>query len=108
MRWIVPLSLLITFELVADLFAKQWSLGGRPWMSVAAIASYVVANIFWLIALRGGSGLARGALIFSVSTGIIAMTVGLVLYKEHVTRYQFAGALLGLMSIALLCWPESA
>lgn len=106
MKWIFPLFLLVTFELIADVLAKQWSLNRKLLLAIGALFSYMVANTFWLFALKNGSGLARGAVIFSVASGIIAVGLGILFYKEQVSKIQFFGILLGLVSIALLFWND--
>ncbi len=106
MKWIFPLVLLITFEFIADIFAKQWSLHRGFWLAAGALASYLIANTFWLFALKNGSGLARGAVLFSVASGVIAIGLGLFLYKEEVSRVQLIGLILGLISIGLLFWND--
>ncbi len=106
MRWILPLSLLIVFEIIADIFAKEYSIHGTWLRWLAAISAYVIANIFWLIAIRHGSGLARGAIIFSVSSAVIAVVLGLLLYKEQVGKAQIAGAVLGIISLILIFWND--
>jgi drug/metabolite transporter (DMT)-like permease len=104
MLWIIPLSFLIAFEMIADVLAKEYSLKGYWYLWVAAILGYIVANSFWLYAIRHGSGLARGAIIFSVATGIIAILIGVYYYHESVSRTQFAGLILGIISITLIFW----
>lgn len=106
MKWILPLALLILFESVADIFAKEWSLKGWWVRGAAAILAYVVANLFWLFALKEGSGLARGAVIFSVASAVLATIIGAWLYKEHVTRIQMAGIIFGIISLVLIFWNE--
>lgn len=104
--WIVPLALLILFESVADIFSKEWSLKGKLVLGVVAIIFYVVANTFWLFALKNGSGLARGAAIFSVASAIIAVFIGALMYRESVTLLEWAGIALGTVSIVLIFWRE--
>lgn len=72
--------------------------------AILALFSYLVANTFWLFALKNGSGLARGAIIFSVSTAILATLIGLVFYKEQVTTLQLFGISIGLISLFLIFW----
>ena len=103
-RWIFPLSLLIFFEIVADYFAKEYSLKGGWLFWGLAILGYIVANIFWLNAIRNGSGLARGAIIFSVGSAVVAVMLGVFLFKEHVNSLQVVGLLLGIVSLILLFW----
>ena len=106
MKWILPLGLLITFELIADIFAKQWSLDRKVTLAFGALGSYLIANTFWLFALKNGSGLAPGAVIFSVASAVIALFLGLFLYKENLTKIQIFGLILGLISITLLFWND--
>lgn len=105
MHWIIPLAILILFEAIADIFAKEWSLGNRSFFYAAlSLLCYLLANSSWLIALKYGSGLARGAIIFSVASAILATVIGLAFYKEHLSTVQLAGVLLGIVSIALIVW----
>jgi len=105
MIWIIPLTVLIFFEMIADIFAKEWSLGKRSIIyAVLALLSYMLANTSWLIALKNGSGLARGAILFSVTSAILATGIGLIFYKEHLSTIQIAGVLLGIFSIFLIFW----
>lgn len=106
MQWVIPLLLLILFEGLADILAKEWSLYGKPIRWVGAIGAYVLANTFWLYALRSGSGLTRGAIIFSVGSAILAVVIGLVLYKESITKTEVLGIILGIIALALIFWNE--
>jgi glucose uptake protein GlcU len=101
----IPLSGLIVFEVIADVFAKEWSLRNFPILfAVLSLLSYLIANTFWLFALKNGSGLARGAVIFSVSTAILATLVGLVFYREQTTTFQLIGMGIGLLSLVFIFW----
>jgi multidrug transporter EmrE-like cation transporter len=102
--WLWPLTALVLFEILADVFAKQYSLEPTARLWACSILSYIVANIFWLMALRRGAELARGAVLFSVMSAALAMLVGIGLYGEHLTRTRIFGMLLGLLSIILLFW----
>ncbi len=95
----------MVFELVADIFAKEWSLGNRSiFYAILSLFSYLLANTSWLIALKSGSGLARGAIIFSVTSAILASIIGLIFYKEHLTAVQIVGMGLGVVSLVLIFW----
>ncbi len=103
MNWIIPLSVLIIMELIADILAKEWSLKQNlSYLGVWSIVCYVVANMYWLLALKNGSGLARGAVIFSVASAMIAILIGLAVYKEPVSMYGVTGICLGVLSIVFL------
>ncbi len=104
MGWVFPLLMLIVFEGVADIFSKEWSVRGTlPWW-LLAIGGYVVANTFWLFAIRNGSGLTRGAIIFSVGSAILAVAIGLLIYREEISRMEALGVVLGIVALALISW----
>jgi len=104
MRWLLPLALLIFFESVADIFAKNWSLQRTAWMAVVSLLFYLIANSFWLFALKNGSGLGRGAVIFSVVSALLAVVLGVIFYKESVNKYQLLGFVFGIISLVLIFW----
>ena len=104
MTWIIPLALLIIFEIIADIFAKEYSLKNYWYFWVGALLAYVLANIFWLQAIKNGSGLTKGAIIFSVSSAVLATIIGLWFYHEEVTKLQIIGIVLGLFALTLIFW----
>ena len=102
--WIVFLILLVVTEAIADIIAKEYQLHAGLVRFIGAISAYVIANVFWLVALRSGAGLTKGAILFSVASAILAIVIGLVLYKETVTPMQMIGVALGFIAIVLLVW----
>lgn len=104
MFWVIPLIFLIILESVADIFAKEYSFKGNWYWWALAIGGYIAANIFWLWAIRSGSGLAKGALIFSVASAILAIILGVYIYGEQINKFQLAGMAMGVISLALIFW----
>lgn len=105
MPWILPLIFVIIFELIADVFSKEWSMRTNLWyLALGGMLSYIIANAFWLFTLKNGAGLGRGVVIFSVSTAITATILGLVWYQEKVTNLQVLGMIVGIISIVLIFW----
>lgn len=104
MFWIFPLAILILFEMIADISAKEWSLRAHSFLWIISLGSYMLGNIFWLFALKDGSGLARGAIIFSVATAIIASVIGIYFYHETLNKIQAIGIMLGVVSLILIFW----
>ena len=96
------MAMLVAFEIIADIFAKEYSLSGKWTMWVAGITGYIIANSFWLNSIRNGAGLARGATIFATSSAVVACAIGVVFYKEEVSKATSMGLLLGIISIYLL------
>ena len=99
---LVGLSFLIVFEVIADILAKEYSLRGSWIYAVAAISAYIVANSFWLFALRSGAGLARGSIIFGIAQAVLAVIIGVVYYKEAYSITTTVGMVFGLVSIILM------
>lgn len=104
MKWLIPLGILIVFELIADILAKNWSVKGGWILATGALVAYLLGNTFWLFALKNGSGLAKGAVIFSIVSAIIAIGLGVLFYKESLTKIQYIGVLLGLISLVFIFW----
>ena len=100
------LLLLIIFEIIADIFAKEYSLHNLFIFWITSILCYILANSFWLESMRKGITLSRGGLIFSVSTAILVIVIGKYMYSEEISRVQMIGLLLGIMSLILIMWNE--
>ena len=107
-RWLLPptwllfLLLLVAFELIADVLAKQFGVSGKLVFGALSILGYVFANIAWLISLRTGGELGKGAVLFALLSGVGAVLIGLLVYQEKVSPYQFIGLMLGVAAIGFL------
>lgn len=102
--WLIPLLLLVLFESLADIAAKSWSLNKTAWLAFLSLGLYLLANSFWLFALKNGSGLGRGAVIFSILSAILAVVIGVFIYKEPLAKNQIIGFFLGIIAISFLFW----
>ena len=101
-KWLYFLLLLVAFELLADILAKQFSLNGRILFALLALLGFLAANTAWLISLRTGAELGKGAVLFSVLSGIGAVMIGVLVYHEKTTPWQVLGLALGIAAIAFL------
>jgi multidrug transporter EmrE-like cation transporter len=104
MSWLSFITLLIGLELIADIFSKKYSLSGHLSFWLLALVCYIIASIFWLRAIRLGSGLARGVTIFSVVSVTAAVVIGIIFYKESASKTEIIGITLGVISIILILW----
>jgi len=101
-KWLYYLLVLVVFELVADVLAKQFAVSGKYVFAILSIVGFIAANTAWLISLRTGAELSKGAVLFSVLSGIGAVLIGVFVYHEKTTAYQVIGLLLGIAAIAFL------
>ena len=101
-KWLYFLLLLVAFELLADILAKQFALNGRILFAILALLGFLAANTAWLISLRTGAELGKGAVLFSVLSGIGAVMIGVLVYHEKTTPWQIIGLGLGIAAIAFL------
>jgi multidrug transporter EmrE-like cation transporter len=100
--WLTLILILVLFEVIADVLAKQFALNGKMVFAVLSIFGYVAANIAWIVSLRSGGELSKGAVIFAALSGIAAVVIGLVVYREKAGPYQLIGLALGIVAIAFL------
>lgn len=100
--WAFWLLGLIGFEVLADIFVKEHSLKKSYWTFIIALIGYVLANTCWLISMRYRSHLGLSANIFSVSTGVLAVSIGCIFYGEVLSTQQVIGVILGILSLVLL------
>lgn len=102
--WILSLAGLIVLEAVADYFAGGFAQNGKIIWAVLSLSSYVLANASWLVSIRHGSGLARGASIFAISSVLLGVAIGVLVYHEHLSGLQYAGIVLGVIALVLILY----
>lgn len=100
-HWIWPFLLLILFETVADVFALRFKSQGNYFYAILSQIVYLSGNIFWLVSLVKGAGMARGGVLFSVTVAVTAVLVG-YFGGEAITKEHMIGILIGVISIAFL------
>jgi len=105
MIWILPLIALIGCEILADVLAEEYAVHGH-WFWIVSLLCYVIGNGFWLYAIRHGSGLARGADIFAVSTALSATFIGVYFFHESLRGLQWIGIAFGFVALVLIFWGK--
>lgn len=81
--WIWPFLLLLAFETLADIFALRFKNTNNYFYAVLTQLSYLSGNIFWLVSLVKGAGMARGGVLFSVTVAVTAVLVGFFRGRDH-------------------------
>ena len=100
--WVLYLLVLVAFEGVADVLAKQFALNGKLVFGILSLGGYVFANIAWLMSLRNSGTLSRGSVIFSALNGVVAVVLGLFVFHEKASPYQLICMALGITAIVFL------
>src|ERR1700742_4100860 len=80
--WLWFMLLLVIFELIADIFAKQFGITGKIIFGVLAILGFILANLAWLFSLRNGAELSKGSILFSALSALGAVLLGIFVYHE--------------------------
>ena len=102
MKWLIPFSLLMIFEIIGNFFTGLFGSIQNFLLVPLVLFIYTLANYFWLQALKRGSGLARGTVYFGVTVIIITILIGSVFYEEALTFIKIIGIVLGITSLLLL------
>jgi len=100
--WLAFILILVVLELIADVLAKQFALNGKLVFAVLSILGYIAANIAWIMSLRNGGELGKGAILFGTLSGIVAVIIGVIVYREKSSTYQVVGMVLGIVAIVFL------
>jgi len=100
--WSLPMILLILAELTGDFLGKKWTLHKKPILFFASLSFYVIGNAFWLFAVSSGVGLGRGVVLFAIGQEIAAIAMAILYFREKLNKKQWAGIMLGLVSVALV------
>ena len=93
---------LIALESIADIFAKKYGMEQKAKWFILSLMGYVLANASWLMYMVRHNKLAWSANVFSVSSGILAVIIGVYFYGEVLTITQMLGIILGVISLCLL------
>ena len=100
--WVPFMSALLCFELAGDIFAKEFALYGGMWRMALAAGLVLVGNICWQLMLRAGMDLSRGGIIFAVGVAIGVVAIGVLGYREPITKRQLLGVAFGIAAVELL------
>jgi len=102
MKWFVPFSLLMFFEVIGNFFTGLFGSIQNILLVPLVLAIYAIANYFWLQSLNKGSGLARGSIYFGVVVVVVTTLIGFVFYEEAMDLIKIVGIGTGITSLVLL------
>jgi drug/metabolite transporter (DMT)-like permease len=101
--WIFFIVAMVLVDVLYTSTAKYWSQHVEKWyLPLIAFIFLIGTNIFFLFALKSGSGLARGTTYFGVLSSILTILIAWFFFKETFTYAQWAGVTLGVLALYLL------
>jgi len=99
--WIFYTAIAMIFYAAGEYYSKLHA-NGEPYIVFAAFAGYMVCTALWFPALRNNNQLAVMSLIWSMAYALVAIAIGVLVFKEHFSPLQAAGAVLALGALVLL------
>ncbi|MCW1919326.1 hypothetical protein NX862_11205 [Rhodobacter sp. KR11] len=91
--------------MVANSLLKTYATGSKPLFLIAALAAFCLGN-FLMVKVMQANGLGL-ALALSLVFQLVAVTlIAFLFFGERPSALQVAGVVLGLVSIALIAWPQ--
>ena len=78
---------------------------GHIWLMALSLALYGAGNILMVRVMRE-SGLAVAISVSAVLQLVLATMVAFVFFAERPTGQQWSGIALGVVAVALICWPR--
>jgi len=100
----LPLLLVVVvaiLEVIGDILFKEWTIGNKTPFLLIGILLYFLATICWAFSLKY-QDLSKAVIIFAVITSVVAVLVGVLVYKESPSFINIVGIVLGLIGVVLL------
>ncbi len=99
--FIIFLTFTILVDTFSDILFKKWAVSQDKLMLIAGLISIVITGILWSFSLKY-EFLSKSVVIYNVANLILAVTAGMVLFKEELSTTNLIGVALGIVSIVLL------
>lgn len=87
---------------MAEYFSKVWGNRQTPVVGVVVVILYGLSTIGWLGIMAHKNQLFVMGVMWQVIVTLISATVGLVVFSEKLSGWQWAGAALAVMSVSML------
>jgi multidrug transporter EmrE-like cation transporter len=97
------LALSATSVIIADFFAKYWSIHQKTAFLVIALLGYLFSGLFYTPTLLK-EGLIVTSMLWSVASITGFILVGWLIFKESLSPTQLIGVILGAISLIILAF----
>jgi drug/metabolite transporter (DMT)-like permease len=91
------------FYTVGEILSKKYANTGGHYYAIFAVLMYLIVSILWLPTLQAKNTIAIIGTIWAIFYSLVAVLLGIFVFKEHLSIYNYVGVFLGLGSIYLLC-----
>ncbi|MBU0577860.1 EamA family transporter [Patescibacteria group bacterium] len=95
------IALINTFDLLAILAGKMWSITYKPFYLVFCSLGFAIAGFFFALALKYEGSAVTNVLWIAISVGLVTI-MGYFVFKEHISGWQFLGIATVLLGIVFL------
>jgi len=99
--WILYTAIALLFYSVGEYYSKLYA-NGRFCAMFLGLACYMICTAFWFPALKNNNHLVVMSLIWSLGYSIVAVLVGVLIFKEHLVVQHCVGIILAAIAIILL------
>lgn len=89
----------------ANSVLRTYAHSGVAMTLAGALGLFLVGNLIMVRVMREG-GLALAVAISSVVQLVLLALIGVLWFGEKLTPVQMAGVVLGIVSVALIAWPQ--
>ena len=103
MNWLLVglLGLNFVFSTASDSMSKVWATHPGPKWAIIVVGLSALTSISWMLVVRR-VGLTAGGSVMLLLTMISTALIGLLVFKEQITRGQGIGVILGIIAALFL------
>ncbi len=92
----------VAFFAVGEYFSKKFALGPSWQYVLLILTAYILGTLAWLPAILQKNQLSVTGTIWSVLSVLATISIGILIFKEHLNALQITGLILAIVALALL------
>jgi small multidrug resistance pump len=100
-KFFIYIAIVNTFDFLAILAGKMWSITHKPLYIIACSLGFAVAGFFFALSLKYEGSAITNVIWIGISV-ILVTIMGYFLFKEHISALQFLGIAFILFGLALV------
>jgi len=100
--YLLWLFISVLFYAVSEYLSKKWALDRSNWLIVCILFFYVTSSAMWLPAIASKNSLVLCGIIWLILATMATIGIGVFIYHEPLTWYQYVGLSMALVAMVLL------